>query len=570
MEKFWLKNYPPGVNHTVDVEQYRSLPHFFEEAFSRYATREFSTNFGVTHTYGQIDELARQVGAWLQAQGLAPGATVAIMMPNVQQYVPIMMGAVRAGYVITSVNPMYTPRELKHQLNDAGAEAIFILENFCSTLEKVIEETSLKRVVITRIGDLLGAKGLVANMMLKHVKKMVPKYSLVTGPRYRVLNFPTALKEGKGRTLTPPQVGLDDLALLQYTGGTTGVAKGVLITHRNVLSGMLQASEWFGPVVRRLPQGEVANYLIILPLYHLFAFLGVMFSMRNGFHVTLITNPRDIPGLIKTLGERPFHFFPGVNTLFHALMNHPKFAELDFSSLVMTLTGGMAAVPATAQKWQEMTGCPMIEGWGMTETMGASVCNPVIATEFSGKVGIPLPSVEISIRDDEGREVALGEVGELCVSGASVCRGYHRLDNAQYFTKDGYLKTGDVASMDEEGFIKLYDRKKDMLIVSGFNVFPTEIEAVLLAHPKVAECGVIGVEDDKRGQAVKAIVMKADPSLTEEELRAHCQENLTGYKRPRHYEFADEIPKTAVGKIMRHELRQNEEAGGAAGNSASA
>lgn len=558
MEKFWTNHYPEGVLKEVNFDEFSSLIHLFDQTTSQYADREFCSNMGVTYTYAQIDALARKISAWLQSKGLSKGDTVALMMPNVNQYMPVIIGIIRAGYVVTSINPMYTARELKHQLVDTQASIIFILEPFCTVLEKIVDDTSVSTIVVTKIGDMLGtAKGAIVNLMAKHVKKAIPNYNLKSNSKYKVVDFKSVLSEGKSLSYTRPIQQLDDLAFIQYTGGTTGVAKGVLLTHRNVISGAMQFDSWLMPTYDKIPQGTIVNTIIALPMYHFYAFMVVMLGIRAGHHFTFITNPRDIDGFIKTLAARPFHILPAVNTLYQALLMHPDIEKLDFSNLILSLSGGMAATPATSQKWIDLTGTALVQGWGMTETVAVGTLNPVVAKgDFTGKVGMPLPGVDISIRDDDGKEVGIGEVGEICIKGHNVTKGYHNIDNSSYFTSDGYLKTGDVGAIEADGYITLYDRKKDMLIVSGFNVFPNEVEGVVGMHPKVAECAVVGVDDPKRGQAVKAFVVKSDPSLTEEELSEFCKDNLTGYKRPRHIEFCAELPKSTVGKILRNELRE--------------
>ena len=558
MEKFWTDHYPEGVIKDVNFDEFSSLIHLFDQTTTQYADREFCTNMGVTYTYAQIDALARKVSAWLQSKGLSKGDTVALMMPNVNQYMPIIIGIIRAGYVVTSINPMYTARELKHQLVDTKASIIFILEPFCTVLEKIVDDTSVSTIVVTKIGDMLGtAKGAIVNLMAKHVKKAIPNYNLKSNSNYKVIDFKSVLSQAKSLPYTRPIQQLDDLAFIQYTGGTTGVAKGVLLTHRNVISGAMQFDSWLMPTYENIPEGTIMNTIIALPMYHFYAFMVVMLGIRAGHHFTFITNPRDIDGFIKTLAARPFHILPAVNTLYQALLMHPDIEKLDFSNLILSLSGGMAATPATSQKWIDLTGTALVQGWGMTETVAVGTLNPVIAKgDFTGKVGMPLPGVDISIRDDDDKELGIGEVGEICIKGHNVTKGYHNIDNSSYFTSDGYLKTGDIGAIEADGYITLYDRKKDMLIVSGFNVFPNEVEGVVGMHPKVAECAVVGVDDPKRGQAVKAFVVKSDPSLTQEELSDFCKDNLTGYKRPRHIEFCEELPKSTVGKILRNELRE--------------
>ena len=512
---------------------------------------------GVTYSYEQIDTISRDIAAWIQSLGLAKGSTIGIMIPNVNQYYPIVVGVIRAGMVLTTINPLYTGRELKHQLTDSDAQAIFILEPFCETLEKIINETSVKTVVISTIGDMLGTiKGNVVNLAAKHIKKAIPSHGLKSNSSYKVVSFKSVVKQGKSLSYSRPVVQPDDLAMLQYTGGTTGVAKGLLVTHHNVVIATAQFEEWFNPVYKNLPKDTQINTIIALPLYHIYAFVIFLLGVRVGQHLTLVTNPRDIDGFVKILGQRPFHIFPAVNTLYQALLNNPKFESLDFSELKLSLAGGMAATPATAKRWQDTTGLPIIEGWGMSESLGVGTANPLINTEYNGNIGLPLPGVDINIRDEEGNILALGEVGEMCIKGDNIISSYHRIDNASFFTVDGYLKTGDVASMNEQGYIQIYDRKKDMLIVSGFNVFPNEVENIIEMHPKVAECSVVGVDDENQGQSVKAYVVKSDNSVTEQEIKDFCKESLAGYKRPRHIEFIDELPKSTVGKILRHELRK--------------
>ena len=557
MEKFWTKKYPEGVVETVVNDEYTSLTQLFDHNFARYADREFSSNMGVTYTYAQIDEISNNISCWLQAQGLAKGDRVALMMPNVNQYMPIVIGIIRAGYVVSSINPMYTARELKHQLDDTEASIIFILEPFCGALEKVINETKVNTVVISKIGDMLGmGKGTIVNLMAKHVKKAVPAHGLKTSNKYELTDFKSVVNEGRKLPYSRPVQNLDDLAFIQYTGGTTGVAKGVLLSHLNVISGTLQFDAWLAPTYQKIPEGTMLNTIIALPMYHFYAFMVVMLGVRAGHHFTFITNPRDMDGFVKTLASRPFHIIPAVNTLYQVLIAHPAIETVDVSNLILSMSGGVAATPDTSQKWIDMTGTALVQGWGMTETVAVGTLNPVVAGgDFTGKVGMPLPGVDMTIRDDDGNEVGIGEEGEICIKGDNVTQGYNNIDNSTYFTHDGYLKTGDIGAIQEDGYVTLFDRKKDMLIVSGFNVFPNEVEGVVGMHPKVAECAVIGIDDAKRGQAVKAFIVKQDKSLTEDEVIEFCKENLTGYKRPRHIEFCDELPKSTVGKILRNELR---------------
>ncbi|MBP2280581.1 acyl-CoA synthetase (AMP-forming)/AMP-acid ligase II [Psychrobacter sp. PL19] len=558
MEKFWTEKYPAGVLKEVASDQYPSLTHLFDDMFANYANREFSTNMEVSYTYAQIDVISKNISAWLQSQGLKKGDKVALMMPNVNQYMPIVLGILRAGYVVTSINPMYTARELKHQLDDTQASILFILEPFCQVLEKIVSDSQVKTVIVSKIGDMLGtAKGTLVNLMAKHVKKAVPAHGLKSNSQYQLIDLKAVMSKGKSLPYVRPEQNIDDLAFVQYTGGTTGVAKGVLLSHRNLISGTMQFDAWLAPTYKNIKEGTVVNSIIALPLYHFFAFMVVMIGIRAGHHFTLITNPRDIDGFIKTLATRPFHILPAVNTLFQALIQHPDIENLDFSNLIISLSGGMAATPATSQKWIDMTGTALVQGWGMTETVAVGTLNPIVAkADFTGKIGMPLPGVDMTIRDDDENELPIGEIGEICLKGDNVTQGYNNMDSSAYFTHDGYLKTGDIGAIGEDGYVTLYDRKKDMLIVSGFNVFPNEVEGVVGMHPKVSECGVVGVDDLKRGQAIKVFVVKSDKSLTEDEIIEHCKENLTGYKRPRYIEFCDELPKSSVGKILRNELRK--------------
>ncbi len=555
MTKFWTKNYPQGV--AIDIPKVdETLIDFFDSTLKKYAKSDFMTNMGVTYTYAQVDKMSLTVAAWIQNTKLPKGSTVAVMMPNVNQYLPIVIGAVRAGMVLTLINPLYTPRELKHQLNDSDAKMLFILEPFCHALDSIIEDTAVKTVVVSPIGDMLGrVKGRVVNLAAKYIKKAVPEYHIKSCASYKVIAFKKVLKNGKIRKYARPIFKTDDLAMIQYTGGTTGVAKGILISHHNVVYGTLQYEEWVKPMHGTQAEEGQFTTVIALPLYHIFAFIISMLGVRSGQHLLLVTNPRDINAFVKLLSSQPFHVLPAVNTLFHALLLHPKFKDIDFSSLKLSLAGGMAATPEMARKWVETTGCPILEGWGMSETLGVGTANPLTNKEFTGTIGIPLPGVDIKIFDEEENVLPIGDVGEIGIKGGNVILGYHNLDNSNFFTKDGYLKTGDVASMDAEGYVKLYDRKKDMLIVSGFNVYPNEIEGVLETHPKVRECSVVGVDHKSQGQSVKVFVVKEDPSLTEKEVFAFCKENLAGYKRPRYVEFIEELPKSTVGKILRHELR---------------
>ncbi|OXL18549.1 AMP-binding protein [Psychrobacter sp. DAB_AL32B] len=556
MKKVWIENYPKGVVADVSATN-QSLLELFESSFAKFSQDELITNMGVTYTYAQVDEVSKTVAAWIQSLGLKQGSVIVIMMPNVNQYLPIVIGAMRAGMVITLVNPLYTARELKHQLNDSDAKAIFILTPFCTTLEKIVGETGIKTVVCSDIGDMLGAvKGKIVDLAAKYVKKAVPTHTLKSNSQYKVHPYKSILRKGKGMRYTRPEISAKDIALLTYTGGTTGMAKGIIVSHHNVEIATSQYEAWFQPIYDGVTSKEQINTIVALPLYHIFAFVISMVGIRVGQHLTLITNPRDIDGFIKTLKSRPFHLLPAVNTLFQALMTHPQFKTIDFSAFKIAVAGGMAATPETARKWLEATGHPILEGWGMSETIGVGTANPFTNKEFNGSIGMPLPGVDINIRDEAGNVLQLGDVGELCIKGDNVISSYHNIDNAGFFTADGYLKTGDIGTMDDKGYVKIFDRKKDMIIVSGFNVYPNEVENVIETHPKVAECSVVGVDSESQGQSVKAYVVKSDSSVTEEEIKAFCKESLAGYKCPRDIEFITELPKSTVGKILRHELRK--------------
>jgi len=557
MDKFWTQSYPAGVNAHID-RPHNTVLDIFDDKLQAFADRQFTSNMGVSYSYAQIDSMSLQIAAWIQNLGLAKGSVIAIMMPNVHQYLPIVIGVIRAGMVTTLINPLYSPRELKHQLIDSDAKAIFILEPFCNTLETIIDETLIKTVVVSKIGDMLGAaKGMVINIAAKYLKKAVPSYQLTSNASYSVISYKALLKQAKNLPYTRPDISPDDLLMLQYTGGTTGVAKGILINNKNVVTATYQYVEWFKPVYAGIADNVQMNTIIALPLYHIYAFICSIVGLTVGQHLTLVTNPRDVDSFIKILAKRPFHLLPGVNTLFQAFINHPDFKKLDFSECKLTVVGGMAATPETARRWLEITGLPILEGWGMSETLGVGTANPFDGTEYTGNVGLPLPGVDISIRNDEDEVLGLNEVGEMCIKGDNVITSYHNIDNAKFFTADGYLKTGDIASMNDQGAIKIYDRKKDMIIVSGFNVYPNEVENVIETHPKVAECSVVGIADKSQGQSVKAYIVKADESLMAEDIKMLCKENLAGYKCPRHIEFIDELPKSTVGKILRHELRKS-------------
>ena len=552
------QNYPAGVPEEINPEQYRSLPHMFEEAFGRYKDRPFSVCMERWMTYGELDVLSKALGAWLQSKGLEPGARVAIMLPNIPQFAVTMCGILRAGYTCVNVNPLYTARELEHQLKDSGATAIVILENFASTLEQVIERTPVKHVVMTSMGDLLGGLyGAWITIAVRHLAKMVPPYKLPLSDGRTVTPFTQAISEGRGRTLAADQNTLDSIAFLQYTGGTTGLSKGAVLTHRNIVAATLQAEAWFTPALSRAGDLAKVNSIAALPLYHIFALTLCLLVIRQGSHMTLIPNPRDFDKFIAVLKKRPFHMLPAVNTLFNALLMHPQFKTIDFSTLFVSQAGGMAASEGTARKWFEATGCPMIEGWGMSETCAIGTNNPVSNTKFTGTIGLPLPSIEIAIKDDEGNSVPVGQSGELCIKGPNVMTGYYNqpVETAAAFTADGFMRTGDIAVMQEDGYSRIVDRKKDMILVSGFNVFPNELENVISLCPGVVECAAVGVPDEKQGEAIKVFVVRRDPNLTEDAVLQYCNGQLTGYKRPKHIEFRDSLPKTNVGKILRRELR---------------
>ena len=556
MDQFWTQHYPKGINAQI-APPHNTLIDMFDDKLTEYASHEFITNMGVTYSYGQVDSMSLAIAAWIQSLGLAKGSVIGIMMPNVNQYLPIVIGIIRAGMVTTLINPLYSPRELRHQLADSDTAVLFILEPFCKTLEKIIKDTPVKTVVISKIGDMLGVvKGALVNIAAKYVKKAIPRYQLKSNSHYTVTRYKAVLKRAKKLSYSRPTIQADDLLMLQYTGGTTGVAKGILITNQNVVTATYQFVEWFKPVYDAMSDSTQINTIVALPLYHIYAFICSIVGLSVGQHLTLVTNPRDIEGFIKILRKRPFHLLPGVNTLFQALLMNPKFKELDFSACKLTVVGGMAATPETAKRWREVTGLPILEGWGMSETLGVGTANPFNGTEYSGNVGLPLPSVDINIRDDDENILAINEVGEMCIKGDNVITHYHNIDNTTFFTADGYLKTGDIASMNEQGAIKIYDRKKDMIIVSGFNVYPNEVENIIEEHPKVAECSVVGIDDKLQGQSVKAYVVKSDDSLNEDDIKALCQANLAAYKCPRHIEFIDELPKSTVGKILRHKLRK--------------
>jgi long-chain acyl-CoA synthetase len=554
MERIWLKQYPPGMPTEIDASQYPSLVTLLEESFAKYRDRKAFICMDKAITYGELDTMSRDFAAYLQGTGLKFGDRVAIMMPNVLQYPVATAGVLRAGMTVVNVNPLYTPRELEHQLNDSGAEAIVILENFATTLEKVVKNTRVKHIILANMGDMLGfPKGAIVNLVVRKVKKMVPPYSLP-----QAVQFKAALASGKGKPLNTRAISPDDVAFLQYTGGTTGVSKGATLLHRNIVANVLQNDAWLQPALSKEPKVDQLFIVTALPLYHIFALTACfLLAMRCGGVCLLIPNPRDIPNLVKELSKYKVNKFPAVNTLYNALLNHPDFGKIDFSMLKASNGGGMAVQRAVAERWLKATGCPIIEGYGLSETSPVLTCNRGDNHEFTGTIGLPVPSTEISIRDDDGNELPLGQAGEICARGPQVMAGYWQRpdETAQVMTKDGFFRTGDIGVMDDKGMVKIVDRKKDMVLVSGFNVYPNEVEDVIAMHPGVLECAVIGVPDTASGEAVKAFVVRRDPALTEQELMKFVAEQLTNYKRPKIIEFRDELPKTPVGKILRRALR---------------
>ncbi|MFM0476010.1 long-chain fatty acid--CoA ligase [Paraburkholderia strydomiana] len=553
MDKIWLKSYPPGVPAEIDPTRYSSVAELLEEAFREHRNKPAFVCMGKEISYGELDALSRKLAAWFQSKGLARGARVAIMMPNVLQYPVAIAAILRAGYVVVNVNPLYTPRELEHQLKDSGAEAIVLLENFAVTLQAVVRNTAVKHIVVAAMGDLMGVKGAVVNFVVRQVKKMVPAWSL---PGH--VKFNAAIAEGERQAFKPVQQGPDDVAFLQYTGGTTGVAKGATLLHRNLIANVLQSEIWLNPV--RTDRTDIEQFITVvaLPLYHVFALTVCgLLTIRTGGLGVLIPNPRDIPGMIKALQGYAITTIPAVNTLYNALLNNPDFHKLDFSKLIAANGGGMAVQEAVAKRWFENTHTPIIEGYGLSETSPCVTCNPVTVTEYSGTIGLPLPSTEVSIRDDEGNEVPLGQPGEICIRGPQVMAGYwNRPDEtAKVMTSDGFFRSGDVGFMNEQGFVKIVDRKKDMILVSGFNVYPNEIEDVVARLPGVFEVAAVGVPDQHSGEAVKLFVVRKDDALTDADIFAYCKQQLTGYKRPKIVEFRTELPKSNVGKILRRELR---------------
>jgi acyl-CoA synthetase (AMP-forming)/AMP-acid ligase II len=557
-QKPWLRSYPEGVPHDVDVEQYASLTALLEESFRRHAARPFSVCMDRWMSYGELDQLSTALGAWLQARELEAGARVAIMLPNIPQFAVTMAAVIRAGYTCVNVNPLYTPRELQHQLRDSGATAIVILENFCKTLEEVVEHTEVRHVVVASMGDLLGPwYGRWITFAVRHLAKLVPAYRLPLTEGRTVTTFAEAIAQGSRLALRPVPQSLDSVAFLQYTGGTTGLSKGAILTHRNIVAAILQSEAWFTPALNRVGDVSRTNLIAALPLYHIFALTLCLGAVRWGSHLTLIPNPRDIGKFVEVLRKRPFHMLPAVNTLFNALLQHPQFRSIDFSQLQVSQAGGMAASEGTARQWRQVTGCVMVEGWGMSETCAIGTNNPLTAQAFSGTIGLPLPGIDLAIKDDDGNSLPCGQPGEICIRGPNVTVGYYQRpeENAKAFTADGFMRTGDIGVIDEHGYTRIVDRKKDMILVSGFNVYPNELENVVSLCPGVVECAAIGVADEKQGEAIKLFVVKNDPTLTEQDVASHCRQHLTGYKLPKYIEFRDDLPKTNVGKILRRELR---------------
>jgi len=551
----WLQSYPEGVPADIDPTAYNSLVGLLDESFAKFSDRPAYSFLGKDITYAQTDQESLALAAYFQSLGLEKGDRVALMMPNVPQYPVAVAAVLRAGLVVVNVNPLYTARELEHQLKDSGAKAIVIIENFAATLEKCIAQTPVQHVVLAAMGDRLGLlKGGVVNYVVRNVKKMVPAYQLP-----RAVRFNDALSHGRQQAFRKPELSADDIAVLQYTGGTTGVSKGAVLLHRNVIANVLQSEAWNAPVMKRIPVGEQPTNVCALPLYHIFAFtVNMMLGMRMGGKTILIPNPRDLPAVLKELSKHTFHSFPAVNTLFNGLANHPDFGIVNWSNLKVSLGGGTAVTPNVAKLWLEKTGCPICEGYGLSETSPSASCNPTTSTEFTGTIGVPIPGTFMKLLDDEGNEVTTpGTPGEIAIKGPQVMAGYWQRpdETAKVMTADGYFKSGDVGIVDARGYFKIVDRKKDMILVSGFNVYPNEVEEVASACPGVLECAAIGVPDEKTGETVKLVVVRKDPALTAEQIMAYCRENMTAYKQPRVIEFRDELPKTPVGKILRRELR---------------
>jgi long-chain acyl-CoA synthetase len=556
-DKPWLNSYPDGVPHQVDGAQFESLNDLFAQSFAQYGSRLAFDCMGKKITYKELDELSWQFAAYLQSQSLKKGDRIALMMPNLLQYPIALLGSLRAGCVVVNVNPMYTARELAYQLNDSGADALVILENFAHVFQSIQDQVSVKHVLVTNVGELMGLKGHLINWIIRNVKKAVPSWSL-----NGVSSFQEALQKGKNvrASFVPMSMKGDDIAFLQYTGGTTGVAKGAVLLHQNILANIAQIDAWLEPGIRGL-RIEQLVFVCALPMYHIFALTACcLFGLKAGGLNILVTNPRDIPGFVKLLkGLKEFHVFPAVNTLFNALMNHPKFSSIDFSSLLVSIGGGMAVQKSVADRWQKLTGKPIAEGYGLSETSPVVCCNTPLINGFTGTIGLPLPGTDVLILDNEERSVAIGEPGEICIKGPQLMASYWNRDTEtkQSMTAQGFFKTGDIAYMTADGYVKIIDRKKDTIVVSGFNVYPNEIEEVLTMMPEVLECAAVGVKDGPAGEAVKVFIVKKDIGLTESQVLEYCKTQLTNYKRPKFIEFRTELPKSTVGKILRRELRDN-------------
>ena len=552
-EKVWLKSYNPAIPAILPPLSHRNIAELLLDSCKKYASRPAFLLMGKAITYAEVAAQSEALAAYLQSKGLAKGSRIALMMPNVIQYPIAILAALRAGYTVVNVNPLYTPRELEHQLNDSGAETIIIIENFATTLQTVLPKTKIRNIIVTGVGDMLGLKGHIVNFVLRHVKKVVPAYDLPGNVR-----FNAALSAGRSMRFQPVDIVENDVAFLQYTGGTTGVSKGATLTHSNILSNIAQNSAWLKPVLDTRGKPDDMTFICALPLYHIFALtVNMMMGMEQGGCNLLIPNPRDIPGFVKELQKVKIHFFPGLNTLFNGLLNNPDFNKLDFAPMLLTMGGGMAVQSSVAERWEKLTGHVIHEGYGLSETSPVATANPFDIAKYTGTIGLPLPSTDIAIRDDDGKDLELGVVGEICIRGPQVMAGYWQRpdETAKVMTPDGFFKSGDMGFMDPNGYVKIVDRKKDMVLVSGFNVYPNEVEDVVSQHPGVLECAVVGVKDEVTGEAVKLFVVKRDPGLTEESIREFCLDKLTNYKRPKQIVFRADLPKSNVGKILRRELR---------------
>ncbi len=560
MEKSWLQQYPEGVPAEVKVDLYPSLLALVDDSLARHTALAAYKFMGRTIPYGEVDDASRALAAWLQGQGLVRGDRVAIMLPNLPQYPVAVVALLRAGLVVVNVNPLYTPRELEHQLKDSGAKAIIVMENFAATLAAVLPQVPVKTVLLAALGDMLGwARGAWVNHRVRHVKKLVPPFQLSGAPGLRVTRFKAAVAAGRRLRLAPAQAGPDDIAVLQYTGGTTGQSKGAVLLHRNLVANVLQSEAWFRPALKHIPTGQQIVTVCTLPLHHIFGFsINMMLGLRMGGCNLLVANPLDMPALLRDLAGQPFHCFPAVDSLFNAVANHADFDTVDWRHLKISVGGGMAVTQGTARQWLDQTGCAICEGYGLSETSSSVTCNPVDTLAHGGSIGLPMPNTELALLDDQGREVAPGSPGEIAIRGPQVMAGYWQRpdDTAKVMTADGFFRTGDIGIVDERGFFRIVDRKKDMILVSGFNVYPNEVEDVLSQMPGVLECAAVGIPDAKAGESVKVVIVKKHPSLSEADVRAWCDANLAGYKRPRVVEFRNALPKTTVGKILRRELRE--------------